>query len=213
MGLLFFSGEYAASNDLLAECYSHAQDVEKQGNVLRIRSRNHFLQNNFTEAMKDTLVALRLLGVELSATPTQREANAMFEMVKNEILAIGFDSILAIPRTTDPRMELAVSLLNDAGLSFFITVMSKGGSNNFFEGMSAYFSAPASTFADVIGLTVCNFTFIGRSAKLLPDDTTGIAVKNNPVPHSLSTIDCINYAGMVWHLALPLAFSGPLEVL
>lgn len=39
----------------------------------------------------------------------------MFEQVKNEILAVGFDEILMIPRTTDPRTELAVSLLNDAG--------------------------------------------------------------------------------------------------
>lgn len=39
----------------------------------------------------------------------------MFEEVKNEILAVGFDEILMIPRSTDPRTELAVSLLNDAG--------------------------------------------------------------------------------------------------
>jgi len=40
----------------------------------------------------------------------------MFEEVKNEILAVGFDDIMLIPRTTDPRTELAVALLNDAGL-------------------------------------------------------------------------------------------------
>lgn len=40
----------------------------------------------------------------------------MFEQVKNEILAVGFDEILAIPKTTDKRIELAVLLLNDAGV-------------------------------------------------------------------------------------------------
>lgn len=39
----------------------------------------------------------------------------MFEEVKNEIMAVGFDNILTIPRTTDPKTELAISLLNDAG--------------------------------------------------------------------------------------------------
>lgn len=48
-------------------------------------------------------------------SPTRRQADIMFEEVKNEILAVGFDEILMIPRSTDPRTELAVSLLNDAG--------------------------------------------------------------------------------------------------
>jgi hypothetical protein len=41
----------------------------------------------------------------------------MFERVKDEILAIGFDEILEIPRATDPRTDLAVAVLNDAGIS------------------------------------------------------------------------------------------------
>ena len=44
----------------------------------------------------------------------------MFEEVKNEMLAVGFDEILMIPRTTDPRTELAVSLLNDAGKKYLV---------------------------------------------------------------------------------------------
>lgn len=41
----------------------------------------------------------------------------MFEKVKNEILAVGFDEILNIPRATDAKTELAIALLNDAGMS------------------------------------------------------------------------------------------------
>lgn len=40
----------------------------------------------------------------------------MFEQVKNDILAIGFDEILEISRATDPRTDLAVAVLNDAGV-------------------------------------------------------------------------------------------------
>lgn len=74
------------------------------------------MRNNFAEALNDTLLALRILGVDVNRSPTRREANAMFELVKNEILAVGFDEILSIPRTTDRRIDLAVTLLNDAGL-------------------------------------------------------------------------------------------------
>ena len=40
----------------------------------------------------------------------------MFEQVKNEILAVGFDDILNIPRARDSRTDLAIALLNDAGV-------------------------------------------------------------------------------------------------
>lgn len=83
--------------------------------MLRLRSRNHWLRSDFSEALSDTLAALKILGIEVNASPTRRQADTMFEQVKNEILAVGFDEILAIPRTTDKRIELSVLLLNDAG--------------------------------------------------------------------------------------------------
>ena len=58
-----------------------------------------------------------MLGIDIELSPTRRQADKMFEEVKNEILAVGFDEILMIPRTTDVRTELAVGLLNDAGAS------------------------------------------------------------------------------------------------
>ena len=59
-----------------------------------------------------------MLGIEICYSPTRKQADIMFEQVKNEILAIGFDEILATPRTTDRKTELAVTLLNDAGVPF-----------------------------------------------------------------------------------------------
>lgn len=56
-----------------------------------------------------------MLGVDVPSSPSKKDATRMFESVKNEILAVGFDEILLIPRTSDPRSELAVALLNDAG--------------------------------------------------------------------------------------------------
>jgi hypothetical protein len=77
------------------------------------------LKGTFSDALSDTLLALKVLGIEVNLSPTRRQADIMFEEVKNEMLAVGFDEILMIPRTTDPRTELAVSLLNDAGKKFF----------------------------------------------------------------------------------------------
>lgn len=73
------------------------------------------MKGSFSDALNDTLSALKVLGIEVNMSPTRRQADIMFEEVKNEVLAVGFDEILMIPRSTDPRTELAVSLLNDAG--------------------------------------------------------------------------------------------------
>lgn len=92
------------------------------------------MRGNYTEALMDTITGLHLLGVDVNPGPTRREADAMFEDVKNEILAVGFEEILRIPRARDARTDLAIALLNDAGANAY---WSKG------EG-----------FSDIIGLTV-----------------------------------------------------------
>jgi len=99
----------------LDECLLHFRQLEDKSNILRLRSNNRWLQGRYTDALNDTLAALKVLGVEVNPAPTQRQVDELFEEVKNEIMAIGFDNILTIPRTTDPKIELAVSLLNDAG--------------------------------------------------------------------------------------------------
>lgn len=97
--------------------------AEDQGTLLRLRSKNHWLRNDFEKALADNLLALKILGVEINPAPTRREADAMFEEVKNEIMAVGFEQILSIPRATDPRIDLAVALLNDAGGLNFLEIM------------------------------------------------------------------------------------------
>ena len=80
----------------------------------------------------------------------------MFEQVKNEILAVGFEEILCIPRARDARTDLAISLLNDAG-----TPAPRGttiDAKHVLSGTNAYWST-GEGFVDVIGLTVLFSTF------------------------------------------------------
>ncbi|KAG6837910.1 hypothetical protein H0H93_013063 [Arthromyces matolae] len=127
-------GDYGLSNSILEECEVHARTSEDLANTLRLKSRNHFFGNNFAEAMAHTLRALKHLGVELNPSPSEQEADAMFHLVKNEILAVGFEEIMMMPRASDKKTELAITLLNDAGLN-------------------SYWMPSSSTFADIVGLT------------------------------------------------------------
>ncbi|KAF8630202.1 hypothetical protein AX15_003056 [Amanita polypyramis BW_CC] len=146
-----WKGDYEISNNILRECYTHALQAEDKGSLLRLRSRNNWLRGNFSEAFNDTLTALKILGVGLNPTPTRRQADSMFEQVKNEILAIGFDNILAIPRTTDGKIELAVALLNDAGIN-------------------SYWNSSPYALADVIGLTTIK---LALQSGMTPGTTLG----------------------------------------
>ncbi|PCH33241.1 hypothetical protein WOLCODRAFT_21861 [Wolfiporia cocos MD-104 SS10] len=131
--LYTWKGEIAQSGTLVSECLSRTDDPESKVRMLRLRSKNHFMRGNYKAALDDTLAGLHLLGIDINSAPTRREADALFEQVKNEILAVGFDDILSIPRARDSRTDLAIALLNDAG-------------------HNAYWST-GEGFSDVIGLT------------------------------------------------------------
>lgn len=73
------------------------------------------MTNSFGAAVEDALSALRLLGVDLKSHPSERQSNILFDQVKNQILAVGFESILATPVVTDSRAGLVSNLLVEAG--------------------------------------------------------------------------------------------------
>jgi hypothetical protein len=73
------------------------------------------MRNEFADALQILLSALHILGVDVNAAPSKEDADKMFEEIKGQILNIGFEEILRMPRTTDHRINLAVSLLSDAG--------------------------------------------------------------------------------------------------
>ena len=106
------------------------------------------MQGSFDDALNDSLAALHILGIEVPKAPTNRDLDIMFEEVKDEILAIGFDEILGIPRAADPRTDLAVAVLNDAGVRklWFPRPFTYGR-----QGTNAYWG---DGFSDIIGLTV-----------------------------------------------------------
>lgn len=75
------------------------------------------MSGNVAEALSDTLHALKTLGIQVNHSPSRSESDEIFEEVKNEILAVGFEEIIHLPEATDPRTELTIALLNDAGTS------------------------------------------------------------------------------------------------
>lgn len=117
-----WKGDLEQSEKLIAEYIEQSQSPEDHARALRIRANNHFLRNEFADALKALVHALNILDVEMDPSPTQDVADKMFEDVKNQILAIGYEELLNLPRATDPRIDLAVRLLNDAGTNAYWTL-------------------------------------------------------------------------------------------
>lgn len=124
------------------------------------------MRNKFADALANTLRALRLLGIEMDLNPTSEMAESMFEEVKNQMLAIGFDSVLQMPRATDAKMEIASSLLSDAGTyarahyEFPLLIISS-------QALHAYWNT-SGYFTNVIGLSVS--PTLSPSRTILTDD-------------------------------------------
>jgi hypothetical protein len=108
------AGDASKSSETLEDIYSRARQPEDKAQCLRIQSTNRFILKDFSGSLKHILSALNELGISIDANVSRREADALFHVVKNQILQRGFDSILAIPKTTDKRARLVVRLLNDA---------------------------------------------------------------------------------------------------
>ena len=108
-------GECERSEQILSECFDHVDHPEKRARLMRMRSKNFWLRNNFVEAKKVLLSALGLLGVHIGVAPTREQADEMFEEVSLDLLTLGRDAILNLPRASDSKVDLAVALLNDAG--------------------------------------------------------------------------------------------------
>ena len=115
--LINSTGELDSSNRYLEEVYNRASSEVDRAQCLKIRGRNKFMANDFMSGLKDTLSALELLGVTINLSPSEEETNALFDRVSGEILELGSEHILNIPRSEDPRAELTMQLLSTAGKS------------------------------------------------------------------------------------------------
>ncbi|EJD55247.1 hypothetical protein AURDEDRAFT_140870 [Auricularia subglabra TFB-10046 SS5] len=137
--LLTWKGDVDSSDVLLKDLYSRLTSPDDQARVLRACSRNSFVRKDYTAAVDNIVQALHTLGVTLNPNVTMRETDEMFETCKGRILAAGHEQILAAPRSTDPRVDLCVALLNDAG--------------------TAAYWAGAPAFMTSIGLTIIELAF------------------------------------------------------
>jgi len=150
------------------------------------------LQRDFENAFRDTASALRELGVEIPEVVSLKQADAMFDQVEAEILALGFDHICALPKTRNPRTDLIVSLMNYAA-------------------MNAWWGARPG-FPEWIGVTVSPTRIRMRSPSLTPDERPLTSHYDMLDQRPGLSPELIQSTVKVYHLVLVSASYGVLEV-
>jgi hypothetical protein len=102
---------YSSSIALVEECLIHAESGEDKARLLWIRSRVHWARNDFPLALEDTLQALFFLDVSINQSPSVDDLDMAFETTRSQILTIGMENTINLPRSDSERINLIASLL------------------------------------------------------------------------------------------------------
>jgi predicted ATPase len=102
---------YSSSIALVEECLIHAQSGEDKARLLWIRSRVYWARNEFPLALEDTLQALAFLDCHINHNPSRSDLDTIFEATRSQIMSIGMENILELPRSASERIDLIASLL------------------------------------------------------------------------------------------------------
>jgi hypothetical protein len=105
------SVNYMSSIALVEECLVHAHSGEDKARLLWIRSRVHWVRNDFVLALEDVLQALGFLDTPINPNPTSSDLDTALDEAKDRIMAIGVDGILNLPRCKSERSDLIAGLL------------------------------------------------------------------------------------------------------
>ena len=78
-------GDIRDAEEYISDCLPRAEEPIDKATVLKLRSQCHWQSEQAEASMKDVILALEALGIDLDFSQDPDEVNAMFEQVKNEV--------------------------------------------------------------------------------------------------------------------------------
>ena len=74
----------------MSDCLPRAEEPIDKATVLKLRSQCHWQSDEADASMKDVVLALEALGINLDFSQDPDDVNTMFEQVKNEVSTYGY---------------------------------------------------------------------------------------------------------------------------
>ncbi|CED84388.1 histidine kinase [Phaffia rhodozyma] len=117
--LLTWKGDSTMTGVLVKELHEKCICPVDRARVFRAESRSFWMRGALQEALNLFVEALGILGIHVAKQYSQQEINEMYELTKSMVMATGMENILSSPKATDPRIELASSILSEASTTAY----------------------------------------------------------------------------------------------
>ena len=116
----FLTGKHAEAEARLAGLASRAINLPDRSAVAQLQAELFITLNRFVDAVRMNLDYLRRVGIVLSAHPTNEEVQCEYEEMWRQLGDRSIETLLDLPRMTDPVARATMRVLTDmAGPAFF----------------------------------------------------------------------------------------------
>ncbi|WP_224244226.1 trifunctional serine/threonine-protein kinase/ATP-binding protein/sensor histidine kinase [Hyalangium gracile] len=109
----YLAGEFEVARSIFSALLAQARTPVQRAGIHSLQALLTALSGQYDRALELGLEGLRLLGIELPVSPDQSMIAAELQAVMSQLGGRRLAGLLDIPRTSDPRVEMAVSLLAD----------------------------------------------------------------------------------------------------
>ena len=106
------SGNFEEAEPLIVDLLQHAGSKVDQATAYRLKVVLHTLKSESAEAVESELPCLRLFSIDIPAHPTEAQVQAEYERVWQILDGRPIESLIDLPRMTDPEMLAAMQVLS-----------------------------------------------------------------------------------------------------
>jgi predicted ATPase/GAF domain-containing protein len=106
------SGNFEKAEQLIVELLRRGTSKVDQAAVYRLNVQLHVMKSENQQAVATALTCLRLFGIDIPAHPTQEQVQAEYETVWQTLGGRPIESLIDLPRMTDPEVQAAMQVFS-----------------------------------------------------------------------------------------------------
>jgi PAS domain S-box-containing protein len=106
------TGNFEKAEQLIVELLRRGTSKVDQAAVYRLNVQLHVMKSENKQAVATALTCLRLFGIDIPANPTQEQVQAEYETVWQTLGGRPIESLIDLPRMTDPEVQAAMQVFS-----------------------------------------------------------------------------------------------------
>jgi PAS domain S-box-containing protein len=116
----FLTGDFDTAEQLIGELLEHGASKVDQAAAYHLKVMLHTVKSEHAQAVAAALTWLRLFDIDIPAHPTREQVQAEYETVWQTLNGRPIESLIELPRMTDPVSQAAIWVLSTLlGAAYF----------------------------------------------------------------------------------------------